>query len=151
MSSALSSTLRSFLPSLNALDVAFSNRTFSPRHPLPPLSHTSHPSILPLDFVSPSSSTTSHSPRRNEHLAVLLPKHLWKVRVPQTHSLCIPPDVSCLSSRIRRPATVTSSTAASPSPFLTADMSVASFPALTPSSDFDLPSALQKVWWCLLR
>lgn len=81
MSSAFSSSLRSFIPSLNAIDDAISGRAFTPRHRLPPLSHTNS-SILAVGFATPSSSPTSRSLRRNEHLAVLLPKHLWKVSIP---------------------------------------------------------------------
>lgn len=151
MSAAFSSTLRSLIPSLNALDDAISNRTCSRCHRFPPLSHTIATSILAVSFVSHSSSATSCPLRRNEHLAVILPRHLWKVSAPVHTSLYLPTDVSCLSSQIHRQATVTSSAVVNPSLSLTADMCVAPFPALVPSSNLDPSSALQKVWWCLLR
>ena len=79
MSPAFPSTLRYLIPSLNALNDPVPNRT-SPHvvtNPLRLLTLTT--SVVIAEPTSPSSSFASRSPRRNEHLAVLLPKHLWKV------------------------------------------------------------------------
>ena len=77
MSAIFSSTLKYLIPSLNhsAANRRLSFFSFTPSRFL-----TLATSILKLiiaELASPS--LTSREPRRNEHLAVLLPKHLWKV------------------------------------------------------------------------
>lgn len=92
----------------------------------PPFSHPRFPETVGASsaYDHPSSSissagTSSTSPRRNEHLAVLIPKHLWKV--PGVAFLSCSDAYSTFSSRTPKLLIVISSNVASCSPCSSAD------------------------------
>lgn len=94
MSALLSSTLKYLIPSFSH---SVSNRTssFSSRASSA-FSHQPPPFLPTAESASTSSPLTSPSVRRNEHLAVLLSKHLWKVSQFSPRGCpYFQPDVSC--------------------------------------------------------